>query len=123
MPRKAHKRGHSTHKRGLSREKVCIPCAVDRNGCSIAKIANLGRAATRDIDKVLGGKIKRKSVMCTDMLNSYRGFATNNDLELIQLKGGQNKTGYLSYSAHQFISQRTDNFSFTVQRRVYKIPE
>ena len=28
MPRKAHKRGHSTHIRGLSQEKVCVPCAV-----------------------------------------------------------------------------------------------
>lgn len=93
MPRKAHKRGHSTHKRGLSREKVCIPCAVDRNGSSVAKIANLGRAATKDIDRVLGGKIKQKSVMCTDMLNSYRGFATDHDLELIQLKGGRIKQG------------------------------
>ncbi len=93
MPRKAHKRGHSTHKRGLSKEKVCVPCAVDRNGCSVAKIANLGRAATKDIANVLGGRIKTKSVMCTDMLNSYKGFAEANNLELIQLKGGKIKQG------------------------------
>ena len=37
MPRKAHKRGKQTHKRGLSREKVCVPCAVTRNGLSLAK--------------------------------------------------------------------------------------
>ena len=40
MPRKAHKRGHSTHIRGLSQEKVCVPCAVNRNGLSISKITN-----------------------------------------------------------------------------------
>lgn len=44
MPRKAHKRGHSTHIRGLSQEKVCVPCAVNRNGLSISKITNTGRA-------------------------------------------------------------------------------
>ena len=43
MPRKAHKRGHSTHIRGLSKEKVCVPCAVNRNGLSISKITNTGR--------------------------------------------------------------------------------
>lgn len=30
MPRKAHKRGSSTHTRGLSKEQVCVPCAIDR---------------------------------------------------------------------------------------------
>ena len=48
MPRKAHKRGHSTHIRGLSQEKVCVPCAVNRNGLSISKITNTGRVSTRD---------------------------------------------------------------------------
>ena len=46
MPRKAHKRGHSTHIRGLSKEKVCVPCAVNRNGLSISKITNTGRVST-----------------------------------------------------------------------------
>ena len=31
------KRGNQTHVRGLSHEKVCVPCAVNRNGLSIAK--------------------------------------------------------------------------------------
>ncbi len=46
MPRKAHKRGHSTHIRGLSKEKVCVPCVVNRNGLSISKITNTGRVST-----------------------------------------------------------------------------
>ena len=33
MPRKAHKRGHSTHIRGLSQEKVCVPCALIGMAC------------------------------------------------------------------------------------------
>ena len=47
MPRKAHKRGHSTHIRGLSKEKVCVSCAVDRNGLSISKITNTGRVSKK----------------------------------------------------------------------------
>lgn len=41
MPRISHKRGNSTHTKGLSREKVCVPCAVNRNGLSIATASNL----------------------------------------------------------------------------------
>ena len=52
MPRKAHKRGHSTHIRGLSQEKVCVPCAVNRNGLSISKITNTGRVSTRDLHHI-----------------------------------------------------------------------
>lgn len=37
MQRNPRKRGSEIHKRGLSNELVCIPCAVDRNGQSIGK--------------------------------------------------------------------------------------
>lgn len=43
MPRPAHHRGKSVKKRGLSNEKVCVPCAVNRDGLSLAKVANLAR--------------------------------------------------------------------------------
>ena len=55
MPRKAHKRGHSTHIRGLSQEKVCVPCAVNRNGLSISKITNTGRVSTIDLHHIYDG--------------------------------------------------------------------
>ena len=32
MPRESRKRGGSAHKRGLSLEQVCVPCAIDRKG-------------------------------------------------------------------------------------------
>ncbi len=93
MPRKARKRGKSIHKRGLSHEKVCVPCAVNRTGLSIAKATNLGRVATKDLHFVYDNKIAPNSVIVTDLMNSYRRFATKNDLELIQLKGGKSKKG------------------------------
>ncbi len=58
MPRKAHKRGHSTHIRGLSKEKVCVPCAVNRNGLSISKITNTGRVSTKDLHHIYDGRIR-----------------------------------------------------------------
>ena len=93
MPRKAHKRGHMTHIRGLSKEKVCVPCAVNRNGLSIARATNLGRVATKDLHDLYDHRIAENSTLVTDIMNSYTRFANKNGLDLIQLKGGRTKKG------------------------------
>lgn len=93
MPRESHKRGKSTHKRGLSREKVCVPCAVNRNGLSISVITNLGRVSTKDLHKAFDGRIEELSTLVTDEMNAYKEFALSNNLELIQLKSGKRKYG------------------------------
>jgi len=53
MPLEARKRGGSAHKRGLSTEQVCVPCAIDRNGHSYSKIASLGRVSTKNLHAVM----------------------------------------------------------------------
>ena len=93
MPRKSRKRGKSCHKRGLSREKVCVPCAVNRNGLSISKITNLGRVSAKDLHTAFDGRIAEKSVLVTDDMNSYVELAETNNLELVQLKTGKSKLG------------------------------
>ena len=93
MPRKAHKRVKQTHKRGLSREKVCVPCAVTRNGLSLEKVTNLGRVSANALHKAFDNRIVSNSVLCTDDMNSYVDLAKTNELELIQLKTGKSKLG------------------------------
>ena len=93
MPRKAHKRGKQTHIRGLSHEKVCVPCAVTRNGLSIAKITNLGKVGTKDIYHAFDGRISASSILCTDDTSAYNDFAKTNGLELIKLRTGKSKLG------------------------------
>ena len=93
MPRKAHKRGKQTHKRGLSREKVCVPCAVTRNGLSLAKITNLGRVSEKDIHHAFDKRIMPNSILCTDAISCYNDLARTEKLELIQLKTGKSKLG------------------------------
>ncbi|MDY5917149.1 MAG: IS1595 family transposase, partial [Treponema sp.] len=93
MPRKAHKRGKQTHKRGLSREKVCVPCAVTRNGLSLEKVTNLGRVSANALHKAFDNRIVSNSVLCTDDMNSYVDLAKTNELELILLKTGKSKLG------------------------------
>jgi transposase-like protein len=99
MPRKAHYRGSQTHTRGLSSEKVCVPCAVNRSGLSLAKVSNLGRVSTKNLHSLFNGRIAENSTLVTDEMNSYIKFADKNSLHLIQFKKGKEK--YLSYSEHQ----------------------
>lgn len=93
MPRESHHRGKQTHVRGLSHEKVCVPCEVNRNSLSIAKITNLGRVSSDDLHRLYNGRIEEKSILCTDEMNSYIQFADKNNLELVQLKSGKSKKG------------------------------
>lgn len=95
MPREPHLRGERSKKRGISLEKVCVPCAVNRDGKSIAKIANLGRASVASITSVFGGRIAPDAVLCTDKLNSYVGFAEQEEINLLQLKSNRRTNGTL----------------------------
>ena len=93
LPRKAHKRGKQTHLRGLSHEKVCVPCAVNRDGLSIAKITNLGRVGAKDIYHAFDNRIEPNSILCTDAIACYNDLVRTEKLELIQLKTGKSKLG------------------------------
>ena len=93
MPRKAHKRGKDIHTRGLSHEQVCVPCAVNRNGLSIAKITNLGRVGAKDIHHAFDNRIEPNSILCTDAIACYNDLVRTEKLELIQLKTGKSKLG------------------------------
>jgi hypothetical protein len=93
MPRKSRKRGHSSHLRGISNEKVCVPCAVNRNGMSIAKITNTGRVSTKNLHSIYDGRIEKGATLVTDKMNSYVRFTKANDINLVQIKSGKSKKG------------------------------
>lgn len=79
--------------RGISRHKICVPCAVTRKGLSIAKLSNLGRPTYKDFHKIFDNRIEKKSTLCTDKHSSYIRFANDNNLELVQLKSGESCKG------------------------------
>ena len=87
--RKPRKRGGIRGKRGLSKELVCVPCAVNRNGLSIAKVSSLGKTSTKSIEAILNERIEKGSFLCTDRERSYIKFARESELNLIQLKNGK----------------------------------
>ena len=93
MPRPARHRGSSNHTRGLSAEMVCVPCAVNLDGKSYAKVSGLGAANQLSIDSVLKNRISRESILCTDLNGIYGKYALENGLVHVQIKSNQRKSG------------------------------
>ena len=85
LPRTAYKRGTKASKRGLSTEKVCVPCAVNLDGLSVAKISNLGKPSLKDLQKVLDGNISKNSVFVTDSLRPYQKLSLDMELNHIRV--------------------------------------
>ena len=87
-----HTNAENRHiKEGLSREKVCVPCAVTRNGLSLAKVTNLGRVSANTLHKAFDNRIVSNSELCTDAISCYNDLARTEKLELIQLKTEKSK--------------------------------
>ena len=111
MPRESHHRGNDhdkiievqengstrlvskKNKRGLSEDKVCVPCAINREGLSIAKVAKLGKVSKEALKKTFEDRIEENSTICSDTERAYKSFSTDNNCELVQLKGNQVKKG------------------------------
>lgn len=93
LNRKSHKRGTPANKPGLSKEKVCVSCAIDRNGFSFSKVSALGKPSYKNLINVFNRCISRKSVLCCDKDSSYKLFARKRKIKLIQIEGGKSKLG------------------------------
>ena len=85
LPRAAKKRGTGAAKRGISKEQVCVPCAVNLAGKSIALISNLGKPRLMDIEAVFSGHIAEGSVLVTDSLRAYHKLSHAMDLNHVRI--------------------------------------
>ena len=85
MPRKAHRRGNDVHVKGLSSEKICVPCAVDDNGMSCAGVGKQGKISSECIKRILGDRIAPHTILCTDRERAYIDLASRNGLALVQM--------------------------------------
>lgn len=87
MPRKANERGGENHKKGLSDNLVCIICAVDGNGNSVAKVAGVGASSAARVKYVLKEHMS-EDILClySDKSRTLRRFAESCGLEIRQEK-------------------------------------
>ena len=96
LPRLAKHRGTRATRRGLSNEQVCIPCLVNHNGLSVAKIANLGKPKLTDLQKVITNKVAKDSVFVTDSLRAYLKISNDMELNHIRIPRNKHKCGAFS---------------------------
>ncbi|QNO13519.1 IS1595 family transposase [Alkalicella caledoniensis] len=73
--RKPKKRGEKDEKRGISKQKIAVVVAQDRNGSLIARKAGTGRVKAEEIDFVIGEYISPTALLCTDTATNYKKFA------------------------------------------------
>lgn len=102
MPRKAYKRGvkpdpnvpaKEKKKSGLSKDQISVMVALDRSGNIISEPIGRGKISANAIRKLFENKIDDEAIACTDSCRSFKKFAKESELELIQLPKGKKKLG------------------------------
>lgn len=102
MPRKAYKRGvkpdpnvtaKEKKKRGLSKDQISVMVALDRCGNIISEPVGRGKISAAAIGRLFKNKIDSESIACTDSCRSFKKFAKESNLDLVQLPKGKKKSG------------------------------
>jgi transposase-like protein len=111
IDRRSRRRGGSIKVRGLSKEKVCVPCVIERETkTSISQIGGLGKPSVKVIETVLSKKIQEKSVLCTDKEKSYIKFSKSHNLEHIRLEDIKSKKKVYHIQTINSFHSRLKNF-------------
>ena len=93
MPRGSHKRGHDLHGNVKMSEYACVPCAVTRDGLSIAQIAKPGIITSEILSDFYKDRIEENSVVVADTNSKYIRFAEANKLALVGIRHGKGSEG------------------------------
>lgn len=93
IPRKPHERGGDVHTKGLSSEKVCVMCAVDKDGIPVTMAAKPGKVSSDCVTKAFTGRLLKDTVLCTDNEKAYIAFAKESGFTLIQMDTGRRMKG------------------------------
>lgn len=89
LDRPARKRGTIKGKVGIHSKKIAVIVTSDRNGNKEFKLATMGRISKIDIEKAIGDKLSKTTVLCTDSHRSYSAFAKNQQLKHQKIKAGK----------------------------------
>jgi transposase-like protein len=91
IDRKPRKRGGSSKKRGISDDQVCVLVARDRTDNTVTDVVTVGRPSADEIDRILGDRISKKSMLLTDMHPSFSSFAKHKNLNYMALDLGKGR--------------------------------
>ena len=110
MPRAANKRGGENHAKGITDNLVCIVCAVDDNGNSIAKVAGTGVSNLGKLKYVLKEHLG-SDIFClySDKSPVIKSFADSCGYEIKQeklLRKGTKKTANVEFNRDTLVINR-----------------
>lgn len=71
LPRPARHRGKQVHKRGLSREQICVMTGVNDSNETFFEVSGRGVLSRKRAMDVLKGRIKAGSIVATDKATAY----------------------------------------------------
>jgi transposase-like protein len=92
--RDAHQRGEPADTRGISKKnKICVSCAVDRNGQTYSRVSARGKPSATALEAVFRNRISKKSVVCTDSDRAYIKYAERSPFKHIRVPNGIRKLG------------------------------
>jgi len=92
--REARHRGAPADRRGISREKVCVSCAVSRDsGRLFSRVSARGKPTTQALADAFRGRLSSKAVVCTDNDRAYVSYGTNSPFTHMRIPNGLKRLG------------------------------
>ena len=79
--RPPRKRGGTSSKKGINNEQVAVIVTADRDTELDLTVARFGRIKKMDIERAIGQRISKETILCSDSHVSYKGFAIDNEIE------------------------------------------
>jgi len=79
--RPPRKRGGPANKKGISNEQVAVIVTADRDTELDLTVAGYGRIKKMDIERAIGQRVSKETILCSDGHVSYKGFAIDNEIE------------------------------------------
>ena len=73
-----------------------MPCAVNRDGKSVAKVSNLEKVSRKDLENIFDGHLGNITLLPTDKERIYVKFAHRNGVDILQIKAGRRCSGLCS---------------------------
>jgi transposase-like protein len=109
-----HGRGNATHTRGLSKQKVCVPCAIDAEGKTLARAAGKGIVQLNYLEYALGANLTEQVVLVTDKTRASSEFCASHELPIIQLKADSDSRNGQTYNL-----QKINNMHGRIKRLLF----
>jgi transposase-like protein len=86
LERKARKRGSEGKTRGIGANKAAVIVSADRNNRLKMTLSTMGKITKSDIAESFQKPLPQETILCTDGLVSYKGYAKDNKLKHIVLR-------------------------------------